>query len=414
MGYKSQLRSRLLSSSTEVLDDDNGVVDTIDKTSTMRWVDVRTGGNNPMYFSKIKAGLGATNYLNAEKHDIRELQPGKMVMVVNQGRAKGQTGESTWLGINPELISASITDASLIQAENVAALKVRQKIRSVQQDMSGLTFLGELRESVKMIKKPAIGLENLLRKFIGNANPKEWKRSRKGIRKASKSHYLEDLGAMVLEVNFGLKPLVSDIQGIAEMMLPQVNVDDIRRVRGTGTEYDEPVFDFGHNSDMEARVYQNRVTISECDVTFIAGVRRKIECDALLGLSHLASRSFSLDDIVPTAWELLPWSFLIDYFSDIGDVLSANYLSMSNVAWSQRTRRAKTSKTVWAYQAIPYAPAYFGIVEFTPRVVQSSASWVERATADVPYVTARFELPSKRVQFANMLALLAVQKKSSF
>jgi hypothetical protein len=48
---------------------------------------------------------------------------------------------------------------------------------------------------------------------------------------------------------------------------------------------------------------------------------------------------FSLSDFVPTIWELVPWSFLIDYFTNIGDVLEAWTTCTSDVAWVNRTSR---------------------------------------------------------------------------
>jgi hypothetical protein len=60
------------------------------------------------------------------------------------------------------------------------------------------------------------------------------------------------------------------------------------------------------------------------------------------GLS--APRSFGLlpGELIPAAWELLPWSFLIDYFVNIGDVLdSVVTLSTSDFAWVNKTTRAK-------------------------------------------------------------------------
>jgi hypothetical protein len=32
---------------------------------------------------------------------------------------------------------------------------------------------------------------------------------------------------------------------------------------------------------------------------------------------------FRWEDFIPTVWELIPYSFLVDYFTNIGDVLSA-------------------------------------------------------------------------------------------
>lgn len=44
-------------------------------------------------------------------------------------------------------------------------------------------------------------------------------------------------------------------------------------------------------------------------------------------------------DIVPTAWELIPWSFMVDYFSNIGVVLDAWSMRFVNFAWLNLTVR---------------------------------------------------------------------------
>lgn len=66
---------------------------------------------------------------------------------------------------------------------------------------------------------------------------------------------------------------------------------------------------------------------------------------------------FSQMDVLPTVWELIPWSFLADYFSNIGNVLAAWSFDQASLEWVN-----KGSKTIAQniYQDIrqirPYAP----------------------------------------------------------
>jgi hypothetical protein len=46
-----------------------------------------------------------------------------------------------------------------------------------------------------------------------------------------------------------------------------------------------------------------------------------------------ATLGFSWESFVPTVWELVPYSFILDYFTNIGDVLSAGLLVQSHLAW---------------------------------------------------------------------------------
>jgi hypothetical protein len=49
----------------------------------------------------------------------------------------------------------------------------------------------------------------------------------------------------------------------------------------------------------------------------------------------------SLSDVVPTAYEAFMWSFLLDYFSNMGDVLDAWCVGMVDFAWLNRTTRSR-------------------------------------------------------------------------
>jgi hypothetical protein len=42
-------------------------------------------------------------------------------------------------------------------------------------------------------------------------------------------------------------------------------------------------------------------------------------------------------EFIPAAWELMPWSFLIDYFSNIGDILEQTFVSLENMRWINKT-----------------------------------------------------------------------------
>jgi hypothetical protein len=46
---------------------------------------------------------------------------------------------------------------------------------------------------------------------------------------------------------------------------------------------------------------------------------------------------FNPQNFIPAAWELLPWSFLADYFTNIGDILTASIVSTKHLAYTNRT-----------------------------------------------------------------------------
>lgn len=120
--------------------------------------------------------------------------------------------------------------------------------------------------------------------------------------------------------------------------------------------------------------------------------------------------------MIPTAWEMLPWSFLIDYVSNIGDVISANLVSMENVAWVYKvTRRSarKSTNLLGSKGYIKPADAYYWKFDSGSDYREtSSIVEVKREAASIPFGELRFSLPEKESQFKNMAALLWLQLKS--
>jgi hypothetical protein len=47
----------------------------------------------------------------------------------------------------------------------------------------------------------------------------------------------------------------------------------------------------------------------------------------------------SWSDVIPAAYELVPYSFVVDYFTNLGDVLEALCFNRSSVAWVSQTDR---------------------------------------------------------------------------
>lgn len=366
-------------------------------------VDSRSGDGNLAYRSKIAAGTSATNHCTGSRTSLTfTSEPAITILCVVKGYpSSGKTASFTHLGYEPASPGYGRDVTLESAARNSAAIGVREAIRDSVQAFSGMTFLGELRETIHMIKSPAKSLRDQTLRFLGH-------RSR-DMRRLPKKAFSKVLAETWLEYAFGVAPLINDISNIASAALPTFDESRIKRTSFTGYADGGPpptVIPTILNSIKET---YSDITTNKMSVRYIVGIRREVQgcSDPLRNIISLGG--FHLDDVIPTAWELLPWSFFIDYFSNIGDVISANYVSLSNVAWVNETIRWTNTKMCTSCGVARHISSDWRVLSYTGRNWVYRTESFERRSASIPYGTVRFELPGSHRQFMNMAALLRLQ-----
>lgn len=116
---------------------------------------------------------------------------------------------------------------------------------------------------------------------------------------------------------------------------------------------------------------------------------------------------FTPEEFVPTIWNLLPWSFLVDYFTNIGDVLEATFFDRSGVTWTSMT---SVTETVYSSHVRPLplngwsGSISGGSCKVTKKVMSRSEIAPLIPTLEV-------SLPGSPQKWINMAALLAQHKK---
>lgn len=308
----------------------------------------RTGVSVPNYASKIKRGESATSPMTLDlvytgftppKLQVKytnKLCPynyGKQPLNQHGGVSSVSQLQKQW---PPDAIPTDLE----VTADSIAAIQIRKKIRALTQSYEGLTFLGELREALSMIRSPVRSLRLKTDLFLREVRSKH----ELGKRMPSWPQVLADTW---LEFSFGAKPLMGDITSAANAAI-DIKSDAIRRVVGIGEAErtrNDPDYTSGVLGLPIVVSYENRM-IWKAGVMYRAGVRTS--CNASQGsLERIVDAGgFDLANVVPTAWELVPWSFLVDYFVSVGDTLSAHWTSTSNFVWGQRTVKLDRTRDI--------------------------------------------------------------------
>jgi len=309
----------------------------------------------------------------------------------------------------PALPASSTID----QAENIAREKFYSEYRRQVTSFQGLTVMGELRESIRMFKSPARALRERIRRYHDNHIARAMRLSRKSIRSANS--YLRGTW---LEASFGWAPLISNISDAA-------NAVEDQKYR-----LNRELIQIKTEGSVKEEVYNpNAVNSGSGGIGFIYGTRTEYKTFVTYrGAIRLGEQSpynskyatwgFDPSQIIPTVWELIPYSFLIDYFTNVGKFIDAASLRRPELAWGARTEgRIGIVQSVDFRSNNTYYPdnPLFKIYAEanSPSVYRGENKTIARSpigTVSMPDL--RFRLPRTTTQWLNIAALNRVKRQS--
>lgn len=381
----------------------------------------RSGGDNPFWKSQVRACVQAGTAFSGTRY---KFQPNHVHASVGAMRdlpriGGGQKGRrecvyvSSGDGYLPVPYSWASSTGS--QASNDAIRRVIKNAQRVQTQMSGMTFLGELGESVRMIRSP-------LKQFRSGID--DYFKSLKKVRRLDRRSRQAALTNTWLEFQYGWLPLAADIEDIQTSMRHLgTDLAVYKSISGSGTQEQFAGSTSGLTAIDGGGVNVRYYSHSSVDksIRYKGVVRRSVTSDGptLWGYSNsefnrVFGLKLTLENFVPTVWELIPYSFLIDYFTNIGDVLNASVWDSSHVRWLIQTTRT-TSKVIQGGKLGNTVHPYG--VSGTRLDASVSTGLFEKCVVSRSVVDPRglvptlaFHMPGSNVRWMNIAALAAQHK----
>jgi hypothetical protein len=285
------------------------------------------------------------------------------------------------------------------------------QLRQKRQQMSGMVFLAEFREVCQLIRKPATAIDRFFKVFLDKTH--KVRRAAKARTNSETMREFEKVtSAQWLELNFAIKPLVADCKNLGEAIAAwgvdrmsgtirgSANDQWVTTLSGSRIQMTSPIWVWGRVCGSHVR--EARYT-----------VYGKLRASAELPQKYTAARllqtlGFNLEEFVPTVWEVIPFSFVIDYFSNVGQLLSLHSTDLSWVEWTNETqilastsmrRMMLESDVVTSRLTQRVGDTMFG------SLVENYKS-MNRIRADFSDFPVSFKLPGSPNQYANLGALL--------
>jgi hypothetical protein len=295
-----------------------------------------TGPNIPGWAQVIARGGDATTTLIGVKHTRPKIRPARYSFKYNQAGPSEGFGNPYMPDYGP--VSAIASSEAATRASQSFAKNYLSQSRKIQAGVS----LGELRETVAFVRNPVKGIFNAADSLASNLQ-------RLKRRSGNWRWYKDALADSWLGFAFAARPLASDANEGAKALADLLTrrSPDLLRVKGYG-ESESVTRDFEVNIGYIG--IGNYLTARQSEIRSSSVLIR----GAISSEAHPAARApqalgLGLFDIVPTAWELVPWSFLIDYFTNVGDCLDSLRLRYLRWHWLNRTVRNRTTVNVSDY-----------------------------------------------------------------
>lgn len=201
----------------------------------------------------------------------------------------------------------------LEKAANQAATSVLSSYKQAVASFRGLDFAAEFLETVSLFTNPIkslFGHSVGLARRIGKV---------KGIAFTYPRKYAAEISSAYLAFQFAIAPLADDLANAAvEVQTILENSAKVRGISGHGEDEVQLVAPEVHDAfGCGGMASYERYVSKRSQVRYKGKIALNLNSigDRMSGLG------FSPPDIIPAIWEAVPFSFLVDYFTNVGDVL---------------------------------------------------------------------------------------------
>ena len=313
----------------------------------------RESDTNPNWRDLIAQGKSATTDMVAEMYGVKQQQS---VVTWTHPTGNYQFDICTKPLFEPSLE----VDSDLLGKANAES---QQKLwHHFEAEFKSLEVLGELRETVRFLKNPCYLLRTRFGGYISSMSKSREAFWKKGRRSAGLSFNQKGLPANKLtwrtqrewarivsdswlEFSFGLRPLLGDIEDAGSAFRKAINRPKsvkfgFRGIARSNVETTMYRGGYGWNYSAYDCWHKHWKTATS---QYIGAARPSFETDAYMGQFGLFPLEF-----VPALYELAPWSFILDYFGNIGSVLAA-WATSNRVKfdWVQHTTRNFAYSHAW-------------------------------------------------------------------
>jgi hypothetical protein len=368
---------------------------------------VSFGENLSDWKGRIRAHKNATTLLSGLRRTTTQSSDGYAFCRATFG-AGVRNGELRGCLVDFDLASPSDPSAfEIVHVRNEVIQSINSQIRGATKSLQGLVALGEMGETVRMLNSLGKGFfgktENYLRdlsKVAGRLTPQNLART---------------VSEKWLEYRFGVRPLVSDIGDFVEACYQsRYGRPPVIHVRKS-SKSEEKV----NPSPTSSKGAHYHLIKTTAEKSWVYGYR----IYGVVGLTDNTVPPFrtefglTLDEFIPTLWELVPYSFLVDYTTNIGAIIDGYSLNKSNVLWLAYGDLRESKVTLTATVTPSFVPGWKVVSSVSRPCTPLTRTWrhvnrgIYSQSSLIPSL--EFKIPGCDTQWLNIGALATLHADAS-
>lgn len=386
-------------------------------THTSAWLvagtRTRSGISNPHWKDQTRLGINATTPMSAvDIIDDRSPWSGYSIGIETiNGQLYRKWSYSGWGQPSYGVPIPNVAPAGIVT--DVQNRCIRRFINEVSEAQSSDNLTGRsikhFKHDVHSTFHPMAGIREKLSSYLTSLEKVPYG-------KLKSSSLYSTITQAYLEFKFGVEPFVDDITAIVTDMCikdrkrnPSVPVKASAHKTYTGTS--SPTAITGLTGDMSPfqLSYGKQIT-STYYMRLKGAVRTGVNDDGRLGL--VQDNKLLPKDWLPTAFSILPYAWMVNYFTNIRDIIDAACFRYSDLVWGCQTTR---DSTVYSFGNV-----YFGLPNpfFTPSHVFNISSVCTGGSATIEVRTVSrvaispasllpqftFSIPVTPTPWVNMMA----------
>jgi len=267
------------------------------------WSDALVRNKNPLWKDQLKKGVDASTAYRRTGTDVTILP------LLIETRAVGSYPYDTrgvfaeaLLNVHPVRVPTDTT------VRDQALARVKRRIASLEESFQSLIPLAELRESRQLIHE-MINLTDRIVRVIADLKRTKGK---------SLFRFVQDAW---LAYSFGINPLIGDLKNLGDAMWAYLTKGDVRdRVQGTmGKDWFSQTSGDSITGVLGMPIRYVGVAHHRLSYRYAAGWKFLIRSSN--DYSALKHFGVTVPHLVPALWETTAFSWVLDYFTTIGDWL---------------------------------------------------------------------------------------------